>query len=281
MENFGDTQKSLLVGAAAFLAGGLAVYSFNKATAKPVETPTNDDSLGLERQSSMINSSMDIFIRYLRKAKNHAKNGKEPLCIALGNTSGDMDSIVGALGMAYFLTLKTHKIWIPMVNCNKDELELKPEIYGHLISDCKIPIDDLLFYDELLSYKRKYAEFGLIDHNRMDDSQARSFSQDGTGEDVHNLVTHVWDHHACTGSYDFSHLHDYQVRFMGSACSILVIKMRLDISMYNMELFNQKNEKNFAYLLGAAISLDTHNFLENYRNTKWSIEDEESMQWLR
>ena len=68
------------------------------------------------------------------EAKAHAQSGKEPLRIAMGNTSGDMDSIVGALGMAYYLTLKEGKLWVPMVNCNKDELLLKPEIYDHIVN---------------------------------------------------------------------------------------------------------------------------------------------------
>ena len=65
---------------------------------------------------------MDIFISYLKEAKKTAKDGTEPLRVCLGNTSGDVDSIVGALGMAYYLTLKENQLWIPLVNCKKDEL---------------------------------------------------------------------------------------------------------------------------------------------------------------
>ena len=77
-------------------------------------------------------------------------------------------TIVGALGMAYYLTLKEKKMWVPLVNCNKDELRLKPEIWGHLIDACKIPLDSMVFVDELLSYKREYEHFALIDHNKID-----------------------------------------------------------------------------------------------------------------
>ena len=171
---------------------------------------------------------MDIFIKYLREAKKAAKDGKEPLRVCLGNTSGDVDSIVGALGMGYYLTLKEKKLWIPLVNCKKDELQLKPEIWEHVINKCKIPLDDLIFTDELLSYGKEHVEYALIDHNKLDGKQAESF-----GNDAHSKVTHVYDHHVDTGRYDFTQLKDYQVRFIGSACSILIIKMRLDIHLFD------------------------------------------------
>lgn len=91
----------------------------------------------------------------------------------------------------------------------------------------------------------------------------------------------MYDHHVDTKAYDFRQLTDYQVRFIGSACSILVMKMRLDIELFDEELLNPENHPNFAYLMAAAIVLDTHNFDESYRNKKWSLEDLESGQWLR
>jgi len=73
---------------------------------------------------------------------------------------------------------------------------------------------------------------------------------------------------------------DYQTRFIGSACSILVIKMRLFFDLYDPELFNKNDPRNFAYFIAAAVVLDTHNFLPEYRNKKWSLEDSESGEWL-
>lgn len=79
---------------------------------------------------------MQKFVAYLKDCKQAAFQKDQPLRIALGNTSGDMDSIVGAMGLAYFLTLKTDKLWTPVINCARSELKLKAEIYGHLIDDC-------------------------------------------------------------------------------------------------------------------------------------------------
>ena len=69
----------------------------------------------------------------------------------MGNTSGDMDSIVGALSLAYILTLKTKNDWVPVVNCNQSDFKLKVEIYKHLVQDCQVQQDNLLFWDELVS----------------------------------------------------------------------------------------------------------------------------------
>lgn len=118
----------------------------------PEKEETKKESLPVPSETPIVNSSMDIFIKYLKEAKKAAMESSEPLRVCLGNTSGDVDSIVGALGMAYYLTLKEKKMWVPLVNCNKDELQLKPEIWEHLINQCKIPLDDMIFYDELLSY---------------------------------------------------------------------------------------------------------------------------------
>lgn len=178
--------------------------------------------------------------------------------------------------MAYYLTLKEKKLWVPLVNCNKDELKLKPEIWEHVINKCKIPIEDLIFTDELLSYGKEHVQYALIDHNKLDGKQAESF-----GGNAHSKVTHVYDHHVDTKKYDFTQLNDYQVRFIGSACSILIIKVRLGIDLFDMELFNKSNDPNFAFFLAAAISLDTHNFDESYKNKKWSLEDLEQVEWLR
>jgi inorganic pyrophosphatase/exopolyphosphatase len=46
----------------------------------------------------------------------------------MGNTSADMDSVVGSLGLAYYLSLKTGEMWTPVINCESDQFRLKVEI---------------------------------------------------------------------------------------------------------------------------------------------------------
>lgn len=62
---------------------------------------------------------------------------------------------------------------------------------------------------------------------------------------------------------------DYQVRLVGSADSILVLEMKKNEHLFDKDLF-EKGVINYAYFLGAAVVLDTHNFKELLRNEKWT-----------
>ena len=42
---------------------------------------------------------------FLRQAKSSCLNSATPIRMVLGNTSGDMDSVVGSIGLAYFYSL--------------------------------------------------------------------------------------------------------------------------------------------------------------------------------
>lgn len=59
-----------------------------------------------------------------------------------------------------------------MVNCKRSELKLKVEIFMHIIDDCGIPFEDLIFWDELTPLKVGIYDICLIDHNKIDNQQA-------------------------------------------------------------------------------------------------------------
>lgn len=111
---------------------------------------------------------MNKFKTYLKDTRAAFLRADASLNLVMGNTSGDMDSIVGALGLAYYLTLKTKSLWTPVVNCKRSELKLKVEIFQHIIVDCGICFEDLIFWDELIPLKVSINEICLIDHNKID-----------------------------------------------------------------------------------------------------------------
>jgi inorganic pyrophosphatase/exopolyphosphatase len=164
---------------------------------------------------------MNSFVSYLRDVKLALNNEDTTIKLAMGNTSGDMDSIVGALGMGYYLTLKNKELWTPVVNCRKEDLKLKTEIYCHLIDDCKLSMDDMLFWDELVQLKPKVSEIAIIDHNLLDEAQAEAL-----GDNAHSKVTYIYDHHFDNKFYPESQLKHADIRFIGSAASILVLLMK-------------------------------------------------------
>jgi len=99
----------------------------------------------------------------------------------------------------------------------------------------------------------------LIDHNALDIAQ----------EDLGSKVTHVIDHHVDSGAYA-GQLKSKVCHFVGSACSILANEMKADKETDLSEDFVKSDEPNFAYLLAAAVVLDTYFFKESLRDSKWN-----------
>ena len=65
------------------------------------------------------------------------------------------------------------------------------------------------------------------------------------------------------------------MRFIGSACSLLVLMMK-----NNVDLFPKEEMQKYCYFVAAAVMLDTHNFKELLRDSKWQKEDQEAHDWL-
>ncbi len=65
------------------------------------------------------------------------------------------------------------------------------------------------------------------------------------------------------------------MRFIGSACSLLVLLMK-----NNVDLFPKEEMQKYSYFVAAAVMLDTHNFKELLRDSKWQKEDQEAHEWL-
>ena len=89
---------------------------------------------------------MQGFRKYLNEATAIAKAGvlgtagNPDLRIVMGNTSCDMDSVVGALTLGYYYTRKSKEghLFVPVINANAADFYCNLEITMHL-EDCKIP----------------------------------------------------------------------------------------------------------------------------------------------
>ena len=79
----------------------------------------------------------------------------------------------------------------------------------------------------------------------------------------------IYDHHIDNNAYPTNQLQEKVVKFIGSATSILVDKIRVDKELFEEENWSSGDGKNFAYFLSAPIVIDTNNFSENLRNTRW------------
>lgn len=97
---------------------------------------------------------MKKFRQFLKDCKSVLIGTEAPVRLVIGNTGADMDSVVGSLGLAYYLSLKTGNLWTPVVNCPSDQLRLKVEIQLHVVDNCGINPDELIFWDQFISLHR-------------------------------------------------------------------------------------------------------------------------------
>jgi len=131
--------------------------------------------------------------------------------------------------------------------------------------NCKIDMSNILFLDELKALypnRDDITETALVDHNQLDMDQEEWLGKN---------VTRVIDHHIDNECYKDT-LVEKEVRFIGSACSLLALMFQKDKHLFAEDLA-PSDEPNFAYLLAAAVVLDSYNFLESIKNKKWNDDD--------
>ena len=73
---------------------------------------------------------MNNLKEYLQVAMTHNQPAYKNL--VFGNTSADMDSVVGSILMSWFYSFKTGIKYTPVVYCTRHELTFRFEILGHL-----------------------------------------------------------------------------------------------------------------------------------------------------
>jgi len=91
------------------------------------------------------------------------------------------------------------------------------------------------------------------------------------GEGTAEKVTHIIDHHVDLKAYPPEQLKETCIKFIGSACSVAAVNMQKDLACFPEGVWTPTDVKkdSFAYFFAAAVSLDTYNFKEEFRNSKW------------
>jgi exopolyphosphatase len=184
---------------------------------------------------------------FLTKTRETAKNFGLPHVYVCGNEGGDMDSIVSALFMAYFSSLKNKdKLYIPVCNFAKKYLNLRKDVnFG--LNLFNITGDDLFWIDEITPPEN--SEFILVDHNNLSQSLSK-YSQNVIG---------IIDHHCDEYTFFPNLRHEYKkIEPCGSCASLIV-------SFFTKEFLNEQIfEREF---LALAILIDTKN-LSNDKTTE-------------
>jgi inorganic pyrophosphatase/exopolyphosphatase len=135
-----------------------------------------------------------------------------------------------------------------------------------------VPVIDLHFWDEFEASGAKVEQIALFDHNAIDPQQRDTLLNSGA------KVTHILDHHADQNLYD-TQVEMKQVRFIGSACSLLTFLLRDNEAKFSQDLGS--DGVNLAYLLAAPVLLDSSNFHPDLKGNKWSDEDIDAFKWLQ
>ena len=191
----------------------------------------------------------------------------EKLNVCLGNVSCDMDSAVGAILLAYYLTNKNEYykdygnyeiFWVPVINCPREELVARIDIHHHFKA-YGLDIKNLVFIDDLdLNHysTNNLLNLALIDHNKLDYSR----------QAWDNSVTFILDHHVDLNAYPNA---KKIVEFCGSACS-------LALNLIYQNNLQETLTKEICHFFSAAILIDTENFKPALKGTKWSQIDEDA-----
>lgn len=128
------------------------------------------------------------------------KGNVKLLRLALGNSSGDMDSVVSSIGFSYFSSLANaeadvHKQILPVISFHRDDLKLRKDI-EYTLHKVGLFEDDLIFINDVAKLKCDRYELNLVDHNEID---SEFFKSEGIREKA--TVVSIIDHHVDGGLY--------------------------------------------------------------------------------
>lgn len=123
----------------------------------------------------------------------------------IGNSSVDYDSFFGSIIMAYLLTTSTGNLYQPIIDCSRQDLNLRFEIMA-VLQKSKIDPQGLLFrsYSETLPE----GEYSLYDHNERE---------------IQGKIQYIVDHHAYVP--ERIKARKYLITTMGSGLTLLYYQL--------------------------------------------------------
>ncbi|XP_031823350.1 LOW QUALITY PROTEIN: exopolyphosphatase PRUNE1 [Sarcophilus harrisii] len=143
------------------------------------------------RRGARPSSAMERFLLGCRAAVQESR----PLHIVLGNEACDLDSMVSALALAYYLenTSESKAAFVPVLNIPRSELALRGDSV-FMLSELNIPESSLIFRDEIdlhALHQTGKLTLSLVDHHALPSSDAA----------LENAVTEVLDHRPLEQQY--------------------------------------------------------------------------------
>ena len=193
----------------------------------------------------------------------------------MGNTSADMDSVVGSLALSWYYGETTKNAYSPVINCLRNELRYRIEIIEHLnkfgldeafLKENVIFADDLKLPDEGF---KSIESIALVDFNQL----PKEF-ESHLASKVHYIV----DHHIDMNLYKDS-LVEKEIKLIGSASTLVINKLLASEDKFFAK--DDASNSDLALFLSAPISLDSYNFEPNLYKSKWTDEDKSTFAKLQ
>lgn len=131
-----------------------------------------------------------------------------PITVVMGNEAADLDSVVSAILYATLLSESTINVK-PVINIPRGELFIRRDVSWVLEEIIKIPIDELLFIDEIDLNSLMDFKLILVDHNRLSSHQ----------EALLPSIVEIIDHHESDGIY--ANTTRVDIRKVGSCCTMV------------------------------------------------------------
>ncbi|XP_074927482.1 exopolyphosphatase PRUNE1-like [Chelonoidis abingdonii] len=123
------------------------------------------------------------FVRSRRAALQEHVQHRQEVHVVLGNEACDLDSMVSALALAYYLaktSLESKAVFVPVLNIPRSEFPLRTES-SFLLQEQQIPDTCLIFRDEIdlhALHRAGSLSLTLVDHHilpRQVERQCRGF----------------------------------------------------------------------------------------------------------
>eukprot|EP00826_Nyctotherus_ovalis_P064817 TRINITY_DN9515_c0_g1_i9.p1 TRINITY_DN9515_c0_g1~~TRINITY_DN9515_c0_g1_i9.p1 ORF type:complete len:375 (-),score=75.41 TRINITY_DN9515_c0_g1_i9:125-1249(-) len=202
---------------------------------------------------------MQALMDYLKEAKARSAC-PDLLKICLGNISTDLDSCVGSILLAYFLTRAKGVFFVPVINGSMAKLQTQKTLTHHFDS-CQVLLELLVYFDEISAPERvksNQLEIVLYDHNELDPAQ----------EYLLPCIKAIYDHHIdLTKDLKAEKL----ITFCGSAISLVLTQPFVNVALIDFDL---------ARFAIAPIIFDTKNLAHELYKDRWNDIDKAAYKLL-
>ncbi|KAJ4490358.1 hypothetical protein J3R30DRAFT_3277588 [Lentinula aciculospora] len=147
-------------------------------------------ALGSETLADFLSSSREHYLNHVRNDSGKAKEWT----IVMGNEAGDLDTLASSIAFAWLRTKILDQPSIPLLQMNRDDLELRAEnLHALSLAGISRPKDQLFFITDVIDFHPFPShKFALVDHNRL----SSTFSPE-----EQPLVVAIVDHHVDENLY--------------------------------------------------------------------------------